>query len=300
MEKATSSTHRASITGQPAQAPTAAQSNPSHPPGSGPVRDPAALSERALPTRDGTGLRAYRSVTELERVTKNAAASAVALGSCFGTMTALNNAVRAVHGVSVRVKAFTGLLPSASVFATPWVEDGMRAALGTQATYPVQPSLAHDAVAGTTLFLFNRACARSARIPRFPPASRAGMAATVVQATVASVFAGGASEITAQWMNAHIPAGEGAPSAPPPLDNTRKATGRLLSQAPAATLQTAMAFASKDLLPKGSLVPLGVVTGGWCFRRVLIPPQATPGTEPLGARAADSQPLFPVSSIPPA
>jgi hypothetical protein len=215
-------------------------------------------------------------------------------------MTALNNAVRGVRGMSVRVTAFTGLLPSASVFPTPWVEDSVRAALGTRATYPVEPSLAHDAVAGATLFLFNRACARSARIPKFLPATPAGMAATVVQATVASVFAGGASEITAQWMNGHIPAGEGAPSAPPPLDNTRKATGRLISQVPAAILQTSIALVGKPSLAKGSLVPMGVVTGGWSFRRVLIPPQATPDTEPLGARTADSQPLFPVSSIPPA
>lgn len=295
METTTSSTHRIRMTGQPAadQPPLATDTGVAPPHEPGPAPDPVAVRGRILPAPDPGASNPPSGGTDLEKIAKNAAASAVALGSCFGTMTALNNAVRATPGMPAAVKALTGLLPSAGVFPTPWVEDGVRAALDTTATYPTRPSLAHDAVAGATLFLFNRACARSVRLPRFPAATPAGMAATVLQATAASVLAGGASELTAQWMNDQDRRSGDPHPAPAPIDNPRKATGRLLSQAPAASLQTGLAFASKPLPPSLSLLPLGVVTGGWCFRRVLIPPQAAGGDGPPPVP-------FPVSSIPPA
>ena len=93
--------------------------------------------------------------TDWLKAGKNALASAVALGGCFGTMTALNQAVRSRPGMPVAARVVTGLLPSASVFPTPWVEDGVRQTVGTTATLPVRPSLAHDAVASANLFAFN-------------------------------------------------------------------------------------------------------------------------------------------------
>lgn len=210
--------------------------------------------------------------TDLVKVGKNALASAVALGGCFGTMTALNNAVRATPGMPTPVRIVTGLLPSASVFATPWVEDGVRKTVETTATLPVRPSLAHDAVASVSLFAFNVACARSASVPKFRPATPAGAAAGVLQCTAASLIAGGASEITAQWMNARERPGQQAAPTPPPMNNTDKATGRLLSQVPAAALQTGIALSGKPLPPSRALLPLATVTGGWAFRRQLTPP----------------------------
>lgn len=310
METTTRSTHQAHITRPPADSqPPCTSATPREAPAheAGPAPDPVAVRDRVLTAQAPSAPDPQGGGTDLEKVAKNAAANAVALGSCFGTMTALNNAVRATPGMPAPVKALTGLLPSAGVFPTPWVEDGMRAALGTTATLPTRPSLAHDAVAGAALFLFNRACARSTRLPRFPAASAAGMAATVLQATAASVLAGAASELTAQWMNDQDRRSGDPHPAPALIDNTRKATGRLLSQAPAASLQTGLAFAGKPLPPSLSLLPLGVVTGGWCFRRVLIPPQATPqpaggdGPAPSAPARPPQRPLpFPVSSIPPA
>jgi hypothetical protein len=90
---------------------------------------------------------------------------------------------------------------------------------------------------------------------------------------------------------------------PAPIDNPRKATGRLLSQVPAASLQTGLALAGKPLPPSLSLLPMSVVTSGWCLRRVLIPPEATGGGQPPGSTAAppaESTPWFPESPIPPA
>jgi hypothetical protein len=210
--------------------------------------------------------------TDLVKVGKNALASAVALGGCFGTMTALNNAVRATPAMPTPVRIVTGLLPTASVFATPWVEDNVRQTVGTTATLPVRPSLAHDAVASVSLFAFNVACARSAHVRKFPAATPAGMAAGVLQCTVASLIAGGASEITAQWMNAGGRLRQQAAPKPPPMDNTDKATGRVLSQVPAAALQTGIALSGKPLPPRRALLPLATVTGGWAFRRQLAPP----------------------------
>ncbi len=210
--------------------------------------------------------------TDLVKVGKNALAGAVALGGCLGTMTALNNAVRATPAMPIPVRIVTGLLPTVSVFATPWVEDNVRQTVGTTATLPVRPSLAHDAVASVSLFAFNVACARSACVPKFPPATPAGMAAGVLQCTVASLIAGGASEITAQWMNAGARPRQQAAPTPPPMDNADKATGRVLSQVPAAALQTGIALSGKPLPPRRALLPLGTVTGGWAFRRQLAPP----------------------------
>jgi hypothetical protein len=213
-----------------------------------------------------------RNKTDLVKVGKNAIASAVALGGCFGTMTALNHAVRATPAMPTPVRIVAGLLPSVSVFATPWVEDGVRQTVATSATLPVRPSLAHDAVASVSLFAFNVACARSAYVPKFPPATPAGMAAGVLQCTMASLIAGGASEITAQWMNASERPRKQAAETPPPMDNTDKAMGRVISQVPAAALQTGIALSGKPLPPQRALLPLGVVTGGWAFRRQLAPP----------------------------
>ncbi len=283
MENARSSTHRASMTGHFPQSRHRRSEGPPagpRPREPGPLGMPAAVRGRTVTAVGLPGGPRPAGGTDPEKVAKNAAASAVAIGSCFGTMSALNNAVRAVPGMPVPVKVLTGLLPSASVFPTPWVEDGVRSALGTTATLPVQPSLAHDAVAGGTLFLFNAACARSARIPKFPAATPAGMAANVLQVTVGSVLAGGASELTAQWMNERSRRDGDAGAGPAPFDNWRKGGGRVLSQGAAASAQTALAFKKTPLPPALSLFPMGAVTGGWCFRRVLTPPEPPPARAP--------------------
>ena len=220
-----------------------------------------------------------RNTTDLVKVGKNAIASALTLGGCFGTMTALNNAVRSLPGMPMAARIVTGLLPSASVFATPWVEDGARQTLGTTATLPARASLAHDAVASVGLFLFNVACGRSAWVPKFAAATPAGVAASVLQCAGASLVAGGASEFSAQWMNARATVTPPHPT----MHNTDKATGRVLSQLPAATLQTELARSGKPL-PRGwSLLPVALVTGGWSFRRLLAPPMEPGHPLPTGA-----------------
>lgn len=282
METATSSTHRGGMPGQPPQAASLRPDPPravphAHEPG--PAQDPVATRERILPhgSSEPPGA-AY----DFDRVVKNAACSAVAIGGCFGTMSALNNAVRATPGMPTPLKVLTGLLPSAGVYPTPWVEERMRAALGTTATYPLKPSLAHDAVAGVTLFLFNAACARSKFIPKPPANSRAGAAATVLQVMAGSLLAGSASELSAQWMNQRERQAGTPPEPPPHIDDLRKGTGRVYSQTAAAALQTVLALPGKTLPPQLSLLPMTLVTGGWCFRRVLIPPEpSTPaGSQP--------------------
>lgn len=306
METPRSSTHRGGVTGQPPQA-ASLRPDPScavpHAHEPGPAQNPAATRERTLPhgSNEPPGA-AY----DIERVAKNAVSSAVALGSCFGTMSALNNAVRATPGMPTALKVLTGLLPSAGVFPTPWLDDRMRAALGTTATYPLKPSLAHDAVAGATLFLFNAACARSRFIPKPPANSWAGAAATMLQVTAASLLAGSATELSSQWMNHRDRQADTPPEPPPHIDNPHKATGRVKSQAAAAALQTGLALTGKTLPPGLSLLPMTLVTGGWCFRRVLIPPEtSTPGgSQPPETESphhhADAAPAlpFPVYEIP--
>ncbi len=259
----------------------------------------------AAPEPPNAGANPART-TDPTRVGKNAVASAVALGGCFGTMTALNNAVRATPGMPLAARLVTGVLPSLGVLPTPWVEDGVRSALDTQATIPRQPTLAQDAVAGVCLFAFNVGMSRSGLLPRYAPPTPAGMAVTVAQCASASLVAGAASELTAQWMNTPAPEPPPAtaasdsippPAAPAKFDNAHKAAGRVLSQVPAAALQTGLALAGKPLPPKLSLLPLGVVTGGWSLRRVLMPGPAANGAS---APREPSTPWFPVSGFPPA
>lgn len=237
--------------------------------------------------------------TDFVRVGKNAVAGSVALGGCFGSMTALNNAVRATPGVPRAVRVVTGVLPSAGVFPTPWVENGVRDTLGTSATLPRQPTLGHDTVAAASLFLFNVGFSRSGLLPRYGAATPRGMAVTVLQCASASLVAGAATELTAQWMNAQAQDKDAACEGPPPVhfDNTDVATGRLLSQLPAAGLQTGLALSGKQLPSRWSLLPLGLVTGGWSFRRVLMPGS---GSAQVSEPRAPSTPWIPDCTIPPA
>lgn len=268
-----------------------------------PASEPRAIRQRTLPVGSSGGPQPPGEGIDFGRVGKNAVASAITLGSCYGTMVAINNAVRATPGMPVPLKVLSGLLPTAGVFPTPWVEEGLRQALDTSATFPVRPTLAHDAVAGVSLFLFNATCVRSAWVPKYPPATPAGMAASFIQCTAASLLAGGASEMTAQWMNLRDLKSGDEGIFPEHIDNTRKACGRILSQVPAAALQTGVALAGKPLPPSLSLLPLGVVTGGWSLRRVLIPQEpAMPSKTPPSPATTSDLPAWaiPACDIPPA
>ena len=246
---------------------------------------PAAAPRTAIPAQDvapppappAKGAPSCVAGLDAGRAASAACVSAVAIGGLYGGMSAINSAVRATPGLPKAVKVAAALLPSLSVYATPWVEDRVRLALGTAPTYPLRPSLAHDAVASAGLFLFNAWCSRSARVPKFPPATPAAMATAVVQCTLASAIAGGASELSAQWMNARDRAAGVTTGAPVFSDNHRKGMGRLYSQLPAAALHVHMARRGKPLPAHLAQLPGAVVSGGWACRRVLMPP-ASPST----------------------
>jgi len=295
MDRVTLSAHRVSMSSQPAQVqqerPEPASPRPQ-------VRD-VVPSSSTTPA----GIPAANSHIDPEKVGKNACAGAVGVGVVYGIAAAANNAVRTASGLPKAAKVAAALLPSASVYLTPWVEDGMRHALGTTQTYPNRPSLAHDAVASGGLFLFNLGWTCSAMIPRFPATTPAGMASMVIQCTLASTFAGGASELSAQWMNRRDHEAGEPLRMPADIDNTRKGTGRLYSQAPAACVHVCLALRGKPLPAHLALLPSAFVSGGWTFRRELIPPAAPVHTEPVLAPAhAPVDPKAPPEpvTIPPA
>lgn len=294
MERVTTSAHRVSMSSQPAQV-QQERCAPARPLPQ--VRD---VVPRLSPTP--AGVPAGTDI-DPEKVVKNAGAGAVGVGVVYGVAVAANNAARATPGLPKVVKVAAALLPSASVYLTPWVEDGTRHALGTTQTFPIQPSLAHDAVASGGLFLFNLGWTRSAMIPRFPAATPAGMASTVVQCILASMFAGGASELSAQRMNQGDHAA-GHPAQPPVhIENTRKGLGRLYSQIPAAGVHMYLALRGKPLPANLALLPSAFVSGGWTFRRELIPSPAPTRTDPTPALAhAPGGPKAPPEpvTIPPA
>ncbi len=277
---------------------------PAHDPA---VRDPSTgdpaggRPARCTPAATRAEPRARRG-WDVVSVLKNAGVCGVAIGSTYGTMAALNGFLRADPRVPRRVKVLAGLLPAVGVAASPWVEDALRAGSGTAATYPVIPSLEHDAVASAGLLGCHHL---GKRIPALngPAGTLAGAALSVTRSALASVVAGAASELSGQA--SHVEA-EAAGIEPPPgrtLDPRLKSAGRGLTQLPAAGLFAVTAARGQPVSPD---LAARVVTGGWAFRRVLTPgEQWLAQARPPGAAAglgdpAQARTFLEATAIPPA
>lgn len=200
-------------------------------------------------------------------VLKNAGVCGVAIGSTYGTMAALNGFLRADPRVPRRVKVLAGLLPAVGVAVSPWVEDALRAGSGTAATYPVIPSLEHDAVASAALLACHHLGKRIPALNR-PAGTPAGAVLSVTRAALASVVAGAASELSGQASHREAAAVGVEPPPADTLDPCRKSVGRALTQLPAAALFAVTAARGQPVAPD---LAARVVTGGWAFRRVLTP-----------------------------
>jgi hypothetical protein len=231
-----------------------------------------------------------------ERIAKNALATGGALGVTYAAATALKNAAKASPSLPVPLKVLACALPAASVFASPLVEDRLRQALGTSATHPAEPSFGHYAVASGALFTSGLAMQKAlASLPKPSPLSAAGVATTLVQASLASVCAGGATEVDAQ-LSRQAEARSGKPPAPDvTFDPARKGVGRSLSLVPPALVEAGLLASGRA--PLSPPVALGLICSSWSFRGALMPePARDPGDKPPSA----TWPPFPPTDIPPA
>lgn len=232
--------------------------------------------------------------TELdyERIGRNALATGGAFTVTYAAATALKNAARACTALPMPLKALACALPAASVFASPYVEDRIRDDLGTRATHPSSPSLGHYAVSSGALFTSGIAMQRAlASLPKPSPLSVAGAACTIVQAGLASVCAGGATELDAQ-LDRQAEARAGGPPAPSvPLDPAIKGAGRSRSLVLPALVEAGRLVTGRP--PLSAPTSLALITASWSLRGALMPEQpCRPG---LGA-----VPPIPPTDIPPA
>lgn len=207
---------------------------------------------------------------QASKVARNAVVGMLSQGTCFGTVFALSNHLRAVGNPAVKVLA--GFLPIAGGMLTAPAEEAVRDALQTRPTRPATPSLGHDAIPSAILFAVNAAYIRSTQLPRFPAHTLAGAAVTAGLSFAGTLLAGGATEAYAQHTRQRDP----HPADPPPKPSVlQTAVGRGLSLMPMAAFnQVTAAFvtARGAVPPSLALGPIAVATGGWSLRRLLTPP----------------------------
>lgn len=250
---------------------------------------PPTADPQAPHASDGGPPSPERPSYDLDKVARNALSAGTAFGLTFGTATAIKHALRNTAGMPLPVKVAAGLLPMVSLLVSPQVEDSMRELLGTQASYPPEPSLAHDALSPLALTLMNAGYIATGFL-KLPPTTLAGAAATVFKTALASVPAGGVSEADAQRRQAQARREGRDPVPHEQVDPVRKGIGRAHSQWGAAAVNIYGVVRDPSLAARRPMVPVISVTGGWTFRRVLMPPAnaiGAPSAAPVMPRDGD-------------
>lgn len=167
-----------------------------------------------------------------EGVTENAMLSAGTLASTFGAGAAMNNIAR-LHG-NPAVKVAGALFPMPAAMASAYVEKGIRE------TYEVKSTESqyswHGAISPAAFMATNYGYALS-RLPKFPPNTPAGVAATLAVSALGAGIGGGLSEAIAQLSkkndDASIPATSDPGNKPTTLEH---GIGRATTQIPASYL----------------------------------------------------------------
>jgi hypothetical protein len=218
---------------------------------------------------DQPGGQQSRRPLALGRIGHAALVAGLAQGGPLGLSFALCALARA-HG-QPHVKVLAGFLPLAAALATAPGEQAMRATLGSEATLPAQPTLAHDAIPGLVLFLANLAWQRLPGPPRPPAASAAGLAATVAISMLGSLGGGALSEARSQ--------SDPAPPGASPTPALHKGMGRALSLLPLVLwlqVPACLATAGRTAPRWSGLAGTGLACAGWTFRRLLTAPPERP------------------------
>lgn len=201
----------------------------------------------------------YASVPQ-EGVAENAMLTAGTLASTFGIGAAMNNIAR-LHG-SPAVKVAGALFPMPAAMASAYAEKGIRETFDVKSTQS-QHSW-HSAISPAAFMATNYSYALS-RLPKFPPNTPAGIAATLAVSALGGAIGGGLAEAAAQLSKKNdgssIPAASDPGNKPTTLEH---GIGRMATQIPAAYLNKIAAANA-------------AVTGGAVPRNLLLAVPATIG-----------------------
>jgi len=193
-----------------------------------------------------------------EGVVENAMLSAGSIASTFGVGAAVNNIAR-IHS-NPAVKVAGGLFPLPAAMASAYVEKGIREKFDVKST-EFQYAW-HSAISPVGLMVTNYAYALS-KLPKFPPNTPAGMAATLAVTTLGAGIGGGLAETAAQLSKKNASSSSSAPAAA--LDPGSRPTtfehaiGRASTQIPAVYLNkviAANAAVTGGTISKGMLLAL--------------------------------------------
>ncbi len=216
---------------------------------------------------------------DLTRIRANLCVAGLTQGTLLGASFAAGNLLRA--RVSPAGRVFTGFLPALAGLASGPAEQALRDTTGAPpATYPLQPSLAHDAIPGVVFLIVNLGWYLSPHTPKPAPSSLAGALVTLGQATLGGAIAGALSEWRSQAERATAPAS--AEESPVPMGPYRKGVGHAVALLPMAFwTQTivCLPLAGRPLPRWIGLTGSGVAALGWTGRRLFTPPEPQAGPE---------------------
>lgn len=205
---------------------------------------------------------------DTRRIGQNALISALAQGGCFGLAFSLNNYLR----INARplIKQLSGFFsPIVGGFSTSVAEGVVRDKVGMQPTAlpSGQSTWWHDAIPSFVLLTINKAYAKSRCLPKFGPATPAGMATTALLSIVGTGLAGALGEATAQ--------GAGGQQAQPRPDTKAIVERGVTRAATLVPMGAVNLYAARHLIANGQmppnlgLKPLGVGVAGWAGRNKL-------------------------------
>ncbi len=172
-----------------------------------------------------------------EGVVENAMLSAGSIASTFGVGAALNNIAR-IHS-NPAVKVAGALFPIPAAMASAYVEKGIRKTFDVKST-EFQYSW-HSAISPAGLMVTNYAYALS-KLPKFPPNTPAGMAATLTVTALGAGIGGGLAETAAHLSKKNASSSDPATSKPGNTPTTfEHGISRASTQIPAVYLNKVIA-----------------------------------------------------------
>lgn len=216
-----------------------------------------------------------RKTNHYRRVASNGFLSSSSIALSFGLFTALNNIAR-LHPNPV-VKLVGAHTPLAAGLASAYVAQGIRDVFKIVSTEPVSPSLAHDAISPACLMGASYSYALST-LPKFSPATPAGVAATVLTTAAGAGLGGALTELASQKMasdhDRSLSSARKKHSAAPPT-TLQVGIGRAITQLPLVSLHRSIAAITTNgngALPQRLIRAVPLLTSApFVLRRVLAP-----------------------------
>jgi len=212
------------------------------------------------------------------RVASNSMLTGVSTALSFGLLASVNNIAR--QHPNPMVKMAGAHAPVIAGVASAYIAHGIQNAFDIISSASSKASIVYDAISPAFIMGTNYAYALS-KLPKFPAATPAGVAATMLVTATGAAIGGAMTELAAQtWPGAQKPA---KPGATQPPSTRQSAIGRGITQLPAVQLNKKIAKiaakASAAAIPKPLLLAAPAATAvPFMFRRLVTPAGTKPAT----------------------